>query len=484
MVCISGCEQASQESSESISDDSQHSVSQQSDLPEPQTSLGVKVSDTYFADLDEIKRRRVLRVLVSPSQTNFFIRKGEFVGFEAALIKEYEDYLNKDIENIADRIHVLFIQKPFSDLLPALESGLGDIAAAGITITPEREDHVAFSSPYLTNVRELVVVHKGINDIQSLDDLSGKSIVVRAGTSYITHLQQLNLEFSKRGMPQAELITTEAHFRTEDLLELTNAGVAQITIADEHIASLWAQVLPDLNVLDLSIASGGNIAWANHRKSVALTEHISTFINQVKKGSLLGNIYFKRYYENTYWIDNPIEPDFRQRFDKVASIVRPYAEQYNFDWLKIMALAFQESRLDHTKRSSQGAIGVMQILPSTATETGISNIDQLENNIHAGIHYLSLLRDQYFSDSPEDPIARNDFVFASYNAGPTRISRLRREAETRGLNPDKWFSHVEQVVAEEIGEETVKYVANINKYYFSYQQERAKHLAADITNRF
>ena len=443
----------------------------------PQSSLGAKAFLPYFADLEEIRRRRVLRVLVSPSQTNFFIRAGEFVGFEASLIKEYEKYINQKIPDTADHIHVLFIQKPFAELLSALEDGFGDIAAAGITVTEPRRERVSFSSPYLTGIREVVVVHKSVEDIVKEDDLSGRIVAVRAGTSYITHLNRLNKQFQEKHLQEMQLVIAEPRLRTEDLLELTSAGVVKITVADEHIARLWAEVLPNIEVLDLPIASGGDIAWALPLNNVSLGNHLSGFMDHVKKGSLLGNIYFKRYYENTYWIDNPVEPEFRKKFEQVAAIVRPYAKQYGFDWLKIMALAFQESRLDNEMRSPQGAVGVMQILPSTATETGISNIDELDNNIHAGIHYLSLLRDKYFSDSPEDPIARNDFVFASYNAGPTRISRLRREAENRGLDPDKWFSNVEQLVSEEIGEETVNYVANINKYYFSYQQERISRTA-------
>ena len=114
----------------------------------------------------------------------------------------------------------------------------------------------------------------------------------------------------------------------------------------------------------------------------------------------------------------------------------------------------------------------MQILPSTASDTvGIEDIDSLENNVHAGVRYLDHLRQNYFSESPSDPIAQTDFVFASYNAGPTRVSQLRRDAAERGFDPDKWFFNVENIAAEQIGRETVIYVANVNKYYFAYSHD-------------
>ena len=112
----------------------------------------------------------------------------------------------------------------------------------------------------------------------------------------------------------------------------------------------------------------------------------------------------------------------------------------------------------------------MQLLPSTAADksVGITGIDKLENNIHAGAKYLAFLRDRYFDDPAIEPPARLDFAWAAYNAGPARVRRLREKAAKRGLDPNKWFFNVEQLAAEEIGRETVDYVANINKYYLAY----------------
>jgi membrane-bound lytic murein transglycosylase MltF len=118
-----------------------------------------------------------------------------------------------------------------------------------------------------------------------------------------------------------------------------------------------------------------------------------------------------------------------------------------------------------------GAVGIMQILPSTAADknVGIPDIKELENNIHAGIKYLRFLRDRYFSDPAMDLLNQNLFAFAAYNAGPAKISRLRNRAKKAGFDPNVWFGNVEILAAKKIGRETVQYVSNIYKYYVAYR---------------
>jgi membrane-bound lytic murein transglycosylase MltF len=144
----------------------------------------------------------------------------------------------------------------------------------------------------------------------------------------------------------------------------------------------------------------------------------------------------------------------------------------------VTAQAYQESGLDHSVRSPAGAIGVMQLLPSTARDknVGIPDIDVLENNIHAGVKYLRFIMDRYYKDAPMDEVDRHLFAFASYNAGPARVAGLRKKAEQMGLDPNKWRGHVEVVAAREIGRETVTYVANILKYYLAYRMVEQRRL--------
>ena len=160
-----------------------------------------------------------------------------------------------------------------------------------------------------------------------------------------------------------------------------------------------------------------------------------------------------------------------KRFDELSKYFKKYAAQYKFEWLLLVAQGYQESGLDQSIRSPVGAIGVMQVMPTTAKDRNVNipDIHLVEPNIHAGAKYMRFLVDQYFDEPGIDKVNRHLFAFAAYNGGPNRIARLRREAAAQGLDPDKWFNNVELLAAEQIGRETVQYVSNIYKYYIAYR---------------
>jgi membrane-bound lytic murein transglycosylase MltF len=152
----------------------------------------------------------------------------------------------------------------------------------------------------------------------------------------------------------------------------------------------------------------------------------------------------------------------------------------------LTAQGYQESQLDNQRRSRAGAVGVMQVLPTTGKEMQVGDVRKLDPNIHAGVKYLRFMTDRYFQDAPMEPVDKMLFAFASYNAGPAKIARLRKEAKQAGLDPNVWFNNVERIAALRIGRETVQYVSNIFKYYVAYrliederqERERAKNQRA------
>ena len=431
-----------------------------------------RVSTPGFGDLSAIKERRLFRVLVAYSKTNFFFDGPAFRGFDFEIMREYEKYLNKNVTNESDKIVATFIVKPFADILDELIAGRGDIAIANFTVTPEREKIVSFTDPYLSDVNEVVVQNKAIDKLSSIENLSGQSLYLLAGSSFIQHIENLNKKFQQKDLKPINIIEAETDLYTEDIFELVNANVYALTIADDFTARTWESVLPDIKVRDdLVINTGGQIAWAVRNESVELLESLNEFIKIIRKGSLLGNIFFKRYYENSKWIDNPTAPDEVTRLDKYKSTIQKYAQEYDFDWLSIAAMAYQESKLDQSKVSPAGAVGIMQIKPDTAASEAVDipDISNSENNINAGVKYLAYLRERYFT-TPEIALEDQvDFTWAAYNAGPARIAKLRELAAKNGYDPNKWFLNVERIAAREIGRETVRYVANINKYYIAYK---------------
>ena len=198
---------------------------------------------------------------------------------------------------------------------------------------------------------------------------------------------------------------------------------------------------------------------------------VNEFVSKYRRGTLLGNIILNRYLRDTEWVQNSYVDAELERFSEMVGLFQHYAGEYDFDWLLVAAQAYQESRLDESLRSEAGAVGVMQLLPSTAADphVGITDIEILENNIHAGTKYLRFLRDRYFGDPALDEFNASLFSLAAYNAGPRRVAQLRAQAEESGLDPNVWFHNVELIAAKRIGRETVQYVSNIYKYYVAYR---------------
>lgn len=433
--------------------------------------LASHFSKTYKDDLSGLLKRKYIRVLTTFNKTNFFISEGRAFGYEYCLLKEYEKYLNKDIPNKALRVVIEFIPVPRDQLIPGLVEGYGDIAAAGLTITKRRSAKVDFTDPYLTGINEIVVTHRNGPEIQSPEDLSGKRVFVRKSASYYDSLMKVNkrLLFSLR--PPVTIIRADENLETEDILEMVNAGAVGITVSDSHIADIWSRFLKNLRLhRDVKLRKGSRIAWAVRKNNPALKESLNNFLKSHRKGTLLGNIYFNRYYKDNRWMENPLGPRGIRKMHKYESLFRKYATRYGFDWKLVMATAYQESRLDHSERSAAGAVGIMQVLPSTARSrrVGIKNVHDLESNVHAGVKYLAFLRDHYFDDRDIRPRDRVRLTLAAYNAGPGNIAKSRRVAENMGLNPNRWFRNVEFGALKVIGQETVKYVSNINKYYLMY----------------
>lgn len=365
----------------------------------------------------------------------------------------------------------VFIPTPFDQLISGVAEGRGDIAAAGLTITPEREKKVDFTEPYFSDVKEVVVTSSRVKNLNTLEDLSGRGIYIGPQTSYAEHLRQLNKELEAAGKYPARIIEADPNLATEDILELVNAGIVDITIADNHIAEVWKQLLPDITVRDdLVLNDGGKIAWVVRKDNPELRKSLSKITRKNRQGSLIGNVLFKRFYKDTTWIDNPLTPKELENLESLITVFKKYGKMYDFDWLAIAALSFQESRLDHNVTSAAGAVGLMQVMPATAEAPPIEipDVHDVENNVHAGVKYMAFLRKNYFNDSEITPAAKVDFTLAAYNAGPNRINRLRKAAKRAGLDPNVWFANVEQIARRTIGRETVDYVANVNKYYIAY----------------
>ena len=433
------------------------------------------VSEPHTDDFGGIVERRTIRALVVRSKTFYFFDGAVPRGLSYDRLKAFEAYVNDRLDTGLLRINMVFLPVTRDQLIPALLAGYGDLAASNLTITPERQAEVDFSIPVQRDVKEILVSGPASEPITAIEGLSGKTLHTRRSSSYHESLEALNERFAATGLPPVDIVTVDEHLEDEELLEMVNAGLIPRIVIDSHKAEFWAQIFDSIEVhSDIVLRDQADIAWAFRPESPELKAMVDGFLKNVREGSLTGNVLLQRYLQETRYVENALNSSEMRKFDETAHLFQEYGDRYDFDWLMVLSQAYQESRLDQSARSHDGAIGVMQLLPSTAADKNVNvgDITELENNIHAGNKYLRFIRDRYFESEPMDDLNKTLFAFASYNAGPARVSQLRAEAEQQGLDPNVWFDNVEAVAAQRIGRETVDYVSNIYKYWIAYRLSR------------
>jgi len=429
----------------------------------------------WTGDLAGMIERGRIRVLTVYSKTFYFVNKGLQRGATYDFVRAFEEDLNKRLAKEKKlkykhlKVQVVFIPVARDDLLPALAAGKGDIAAANLTMTAERQQLVDFSLPVYANVSELVVSGPTSPAVSSVEDLAGQEVFVRKSSSYYESLVELNQRFAAEHRPAVRIKEAPETLEDEDLIEMVNAGLVPLIIVDKHKADFWKQIFPHITVHDgVAVRTGGDTAWAIRQGSPQLKAAVNDFMARHAQGTSVGNTILARYLKSAKYVKDAASAAERRKFLALVQYFQTYGEKYDVDWLLMAAQGYQESRLNQAVRSPVGAIGVMQVMPATGRGLGVGDITKVEPNIHAGVKYMRWMIDQYYGKEPMTQLDKALFAFASYNAGAGRMSQLRQEAAKRGLDPNVWFHNVEYVAAEKIGAETVTYVSNIYKYYIAY----------------
>ena len=455
----------------------------ESDADVPSSLL--PTNEIWKGDLDGMRKRKAIRMLVPYSKTFFFIDKGgKQYGATYDTGHAFEEWLNKQDKAKTLRTTIVFVPVPRDRLLSGLVEGIGDIAAGNLTITDSRAKLVQFSDPLAKGIKEILVTGPTASQVASFDDLAGQEIFVRESSSYYEHLLALNQAREAAGKKPIVISHLDDELEDEDVMEMVNAGLLPWMIVDQHKATLWKDIYTNLTPRpDLAIHEGGEIAWAMRKDSPLLLDAVNKFVDKHKIGTTFGNMMKNRYLGNKSPVKRATSQEELDKFTQLAALFKQYCEQYDFDTLMIAAQGYQESKLDQSAKSPRGAVGIMQLLPSTAADKSIA-ITGIEkdpgNNIHAGVKYMRLLVDKYLNDPALDDKNRTLMAFAAYNAGPGNLRKFRKLAEKSGLDPNVWFGNVEHAAADIVGRETVQYVANIYKYYVAYRlameraQQRAK----------
>ena len=424
----------------------------------------------FTGDLDEMVKRRLIRAGVVYNRTQYFIDKGVQRGISYEATRLFEEELNKRLKTGLLKVYVAVVPLTREQLFPFLQQGKVDFVAAALTITPERRKLAEFSTPTRTNVSEVVVTKAGLPPLNAPDDLSGREVFVRRSSSYYESLQQLNEALKSRDKAPVAIKLAPEALEDDDILEMVNAGLVDITIVDDFVADFWQQVFSDFRINPgAAVRTGGEIAVGVRKDNPRLLRAVNTWIKEYGPKTAFGNTIEKRYLQNTNYVKQAADDAERKKFLAMVRLFEKYGQKYDVDYLLMAAQGFQESRLDQSAKSHVGAIGVMQVMPATGKDLAVGDISQVEPNIHAGVKYFRFMVDQYYKNEPMDPLNKGLMTLASYNAGPGRMRQLRAETAKRGLNPNVWFGNVERIVSERIGRETVQYVGNIYKYYVAYK---------------
>ncbi len=419
----------------------------------------------FTDDLPGLKEHGRLRMITRNNPMTYFIHRGRQVGFEYELMKRFAEQHDLRLDIVIPDSH--------ADLLTYLNEGRGDVVAAAMTITPERQAQAAYSLPY-NEVDELVVVRVGEDSITSLGDLAGRTVHVRPSSSFHTTLKAL------RDSIGFEIALVSDTLETEEILAGVDEGAYDITLCDS-------------NLLDVELAYGLRLkaafsikptvlGWAVRKDNPALLAALDQYV-EGEKGGLFFNMMKNRYFKHQRTIakaKDSLRVDLGGRLSPYDELVKKYARQYGQDWRLITAQMYQESRFDPQASSWVGALGLMQIMPDTGRELGFDDLHDPEDNIHAGVKYMHQLVKRFDAALPMEERVR--LALASYNVGYGHVLDARRLAREKGWDSNQWFGHVERamkLLAKPAyykrarygfcrGGQPVHYVGNVQHMYEAY----------------
>ena len=442
-------------------------------------ALGRHMANRYPATLAGVIEKRFLRVLTSRNGFDYFLHDGRRGGYQYEMVRDFTRFLNERHLEGDETLPIQFELIPVDDdqLIPLLLDGAGDLIAARLTITPRRAARVAFSRPY-RRVDERLVAHDRSPRVESLEDLSGRPVAVRASSSFAESLASLSARLRESGRAPVDVAFVDEDLETERILALVAARRFEYSVADSLVAELATEIHPTLRVPeDLALRTDGELAWATIPSANALLDEMNAFLPTFRQGTLRGNIALRRYCEAERGALRRLsegEAGAPKHVSDFDDLFRSHAAEFDLDWRLVAAMAYQESRFDPRARNRWGAVGLMQIKPKTAAEpyVDIPEIEGIENasdNVRAALKYLDWIKRRYFDAEPD--LRERDrlrMALAAYNAGPRTILRARARARERGLDANRWFRNVELALLEMRRTEPVRYVSEINQRYLSY----------------
>ncbi len=387
--------------------------------------------------------RGSITVVTDYNSTNYFVYRGEPMGFQYELLNLLAEHLGVELEIIVNNS----LEESFDCLL----NGPCDLLAKNISITRERRRIVDFTEPHL-QTRQVLVQRKpdGWQNMtgQEIDqhlirnalDLGGKTIYVQRNSAYVSRLSNLMEEIGDT------IIINEVDIVTEQLITMVAGGQIAYTVADENIARVNHTYHRDIDI-GTAISFTQNQAWAVRKGDVSLRDSIDIWLMDFKSTReyrLLYNKYFRNR-RTAQMVQSELYANNSGRLSPYDDLIRKYSEQVDWDWRLLASLIYQESNFRHDVESWAGARGLMQLMPATAEQFGVREISDPEDNIRGGVRYIRWL-DQRFRENIPDEDERLKFILASYNAGIGHVLDARALARKYERDPDQWNENVDYFI--------------------------------------
>jgi len=426
--------------------------------------------EPFTGDLSEIRERGVLRVLTRNSAASYYVWRGRLAGFEYEMVSRLAKRLGVHLE--------IVVPPSRAELVPWLLDGRGDLIAAGLPASrgPAHEQGAVFSAP--THEATAQFVGRAADaDLDTVEELASRKVVARrsgAAWQALQELQATGVAFELEAAPD--------FLEDEDLVDGVAKGEYDLVSLGSNAASTQLAWRKDVRVL-FSRGEPLPLAWALRPDNPELLAEVDAFLTDPKLESDRATIR-RRYFESRDRMrsqgkarvagDGKISP-----YD---DLVKRWASHYGYDWRLISAQMFQESGFDPKATSHVGAFGLMQLMPATADQMNVTAWKEPAGNVQAGVKYMAWVRDRFEGAIPERE--RRWMALAAYNAGIGHVTDARELARDEGLDPDRWFGHVEKAMLLKLDPEyhrktrfgfcrctePVEYVSRIRELYRAYSQ--------------
>lgn len=415
--------------------------------------------------LEKIQENGVLKVAMRNSPTVYYQGAEGATGYEYDLVSRFANYLGLDLE--------IAIPSNFSDILPAVDSNEVHMAAAGLSMTLERQQQYRFG-PEIDETMAQLVYKRGTPKPRSTDDLADEELVVVAGSSHVELLQTL-----KDISPN--FTWKEALDRDDSgLLYEVAKGDLRYTVADSNVIKVTRRYQPQLGVA-FDLGGPYHIGWAFSRKhDESLTDKAFEFIEYITETGDLERLKYRYFSEPS----RLAKPAGALRFSRKIETVLPKYKQWfldaeketAFDWRLLAAVGYQESNWNPGAVSPTGVLGIMMLTRRAAKEVQVKRRLDPEQSIRGGARYLLRMYKRIDKTIPEPD--RLWMTLAAYNVGIGHLWDAKKMTRQEGAddknwievkkrlarkNDKKWHSQTRHGFA--LGTEAVSYVENIRGYY-------------------